>query len=62
MDLSSTAPVEDLARTRGLRDRFGDDVMSLHSAVSWSAIFAGAAAAAFVASLAATFGGRLRDA
>jgi hypothetical protein len=46
MDLSTTAPAEDLARTRGLRGNLADNSRSLNSAVSWGAIVAGAAAAA----------------
>lgn len=47
MDLSVTAPAEDLARTRGLRGSLSDGTRSINSAVSWGAITAGAAAAAF---------------
>ena len=46
MELSTTVPVEDLARTRGLRGSLADNTKSLNSAVSWGAIAAGAAAAA----------------
>lgn len=46
MDLSVTAPAEDLARTRGLRGSLSDGTRSINSAVSWGAIIAGAAAAA----------------
>ena len=46
MDLSTTANVEDLARTRGLRGHLADNPGLLHGAVSWGAIVAGAAAAA----------------
>jgi hypothetical protein len=46
MDLSTTAPAEELARTRILRGNLTDNTRSLNSAVSWGAIAAGAAAAA----------------
>lgn len=46
MDLSTTAPSAELARTRSLRDDLVDDPRPPRSAVSWGAIAAGAAAAA----------------
>jgi hypothetical protein len=46
MDLSTTLPADELARSRGLRGAFADNTRSLNSAVSWGAIAAGAAAAA----------------
>lgn len=46
MDLSTTAPAGDLARTGGLRGTLPDNARSLNSAVSWGAIAAGSAAAA----------------
>lgn len=46
MDISTTAPDEDLARTRGLQGHLADPPRSSDSAVSWGAVVAGAAAAA----------------
>lgn len=46
MELSTTATLEGLARIRGLRGNLADNPGSLHGAVSWGAIVAGAAAAA----------------
>jgi catalase len=46
MDLSTTVPAADLPRTRGLWASFAEHTRAFNSAVSWSAITAGAAAAA----------------
>jgi hypothetical protein len=45
MDLSTTAPAEDLPSARGLRASFAEHTRSFNSAVSWRAITVGAAAA-----------------
>jgi hypothetical protein len=45
MDLSTTAPAEDLPWTRGLRSSSAEHTRSFNSAVSWRAITVGAAAA-----------------
>lgn len=48
MDLSSTAPAEDLPRTRGLRATFAEQTRSFNRAASWGAITLGVAAMAWL--------------
>lgn len=46
MALATTAPAQDLSRTRGVGGSFADPSRASNSAISWGAIVAGAAAAA----------------